>query len=321
MSDNLSDTKLQEQLSVMITGGNGLVGKYLTSLLLSEGHKVTHLSRTTGQGNQVKVFRWDPENGIIDSEAVKGIDFIIHLAGANIGEKRWTQKRKEQIVKSRVESARLLHKVIVEDGIQLKAFISASAIGYYGTITSDRIFNEDDPPSDDFLGHTCRTWEEVANLFEKSGVRTVKIRTAVVLEKSEGVLSKLMKLARYGFLIKTGNGRQYMPWIHIADLCGIYLKAILDPGIKGAYNAVSPHHVTHTDFMKTLAAVSHLPDFMPSVPSFVLNTIMGEMADIILKGSRVSCEKITNAGYRFKFDNLHDALNDLIKVRAEVKNM
>jgi uncharacterized protein len=312
MPDNQSSTNLKEGLSVMITGGSGLVGKYLTSLLLSEGFKVTHLSRKTGRDSRVRVCRWDPEKSIIDPSAFEGINYLIHLAGANIGEKRWTKKRKEEIIKSRVESARFLHKIIIDNGILLNAFISASAVGYYGSVTSDRIFREEDNPADDFLGITCRLWEEAVDLFEMSGTRTVKIRAAVVLEKSDSALSKMMKPGKYGFLVKTGNGRQYMPWIHIADLCGIYLKAIRDYTIKGPYNAVSPHHVTHGGFMSELAAVLNLPHFMPAVPSFVIKAVLGEMSDVILKGSRVSSEKIINAGYRFKFDNLHDALSDVI---------
>ena len=166
---------------------------------------------------------------MIDPEVFEGIDFIVHLAGANIGEKRWTGKRKEEIIISRTDSARLLHKIIVERGINLKAFISASATGIYGSQTSSQIFTENDPPAADFLGSVCKKWEEAADLFNISGIRTVIIRSAVVLEKSDSALSKLMAPGKFGFFIKTGNGKQYMPWIHIDDLCNIYLKAIDDP--------------------------------------------------------------------------------------------
>ena len=298
--------------SVLITGGSGLVGKYLTSVLLSRGHKVSHLSRNANQFGKVRVFRWDPEKKIIDPVIFEGIDFIIHLTGANIGEKRWTKKRKEDIVKSRVESAIFLHKVIADNGIRLKAFISASAIGYYGLVTSDKIFNEDDPPATDFLGTTCRLWEEAADLFKNMGIRTVKIRAAVVLEKNDIALSKLMQPAKWGLMVRTGNGRQYMPWIHISDLCNIYLKVIEDKSITGVYNAVSPHHLTHNDFMKILARVMKRPLILLPVPGFVIRTFLGEMSDVILKGSRVSSKKITDAGYKFVFSDLQDALNDIL---------
>jgi len=313
MPENQTSTNLRKNLSLLITGGSGLVGKYLTSTLLAQGYKVSHLSRKTNQFGKVRVFRWDPEKKIIDPVVFEGVDFIIHLAGANIGDKRWTTKRKEEIIRSRVESALLLHKVIKDNRMPLKAFISASAVGYYGSVTSDKIFNEDDGPATDFLGTTCRQWEEAADLFINEGIRTVKIRTAVVLEKSDSALSKLMKPANFGFLIQTGNGRQYMPWIHINDLCNIFLKAIEDSGMNGAYNAVSPQNVTHKDFMKTLAGIMNRPVFPVPVPAFILRAALGEMSDVILKGSRVSSKKIENTGYHFLYSNLEDALKNVIR--------
>lgn len=301
-----------EKQSVLITGGSGLVGRYLTSLLLTEGYKVSHLSRNSNTFGKVRVFRWDPEKKIIDPVIFEGIDYLIHLSGANIGEKRWTKKRKEEIVISRVKSASLLHKTVVDNGIRLKAFISASAIGYYGLVTSDKIFKEEDPPGTDFLGTTCSRWEEAADLFGQEGIRTVKIRAAVVLEKNDAALSKLMLPAKYGFVIRTGTGRQYMPWIHIVDLCNIYLKAIQDMKMNGIYNAVSPEHVNHNDFLKILAKVMNKPVFLPRVPAFILKAILGEMSDVILKGSRISSEKITASGYEFIHPALEKALTDII---------
>ena len=145
-----------------------------------------------------------------------------------------------------MDSARLIHNIIVERGIRLKAFISASATGIYGNETSLKTYTENDQPADDFLGTVCKKWESVADLFINSGIRTVKIRSGVVLEKSDSALSKLMKPGKFGFLVQTGTGLQYMPWIHIADLCNIYLKALDDSNMSGAYNAVSPQYITHT---------------------------------------------------------------------------
>ena len=312
MSENQSDTHIHNNASIMITGGSGMIGRHLTSTLLSEGYKVSHLSRNINQFGKVRVFRWDPEKGILDPIAFEGVDYIIHLAGANIGEKRWTKVRKEEIIRSRVESAKLLYDVITSNNIQLKAFISASATGYYGSLTSDKLFKEDDHASTDFLGNTCRLWEEGSCLFEKAGNRTVKIRTAVVLEKSDSALSKMMMPAKFGFLLQTGDGRQYMPWIHIKDLCNIYLKAIEDQKMNGAYNAVSPSFVTHKEFIMTLGKVMNKSVLPVSVPSFALRLALGEMSDVILKGNRVSSEKIVTAGYSFIFSNLHDALNDVL---------
>jgi uncharacterized protein (TIGR01777 family) len=313
MPENQTYINLKKFSSVLITGGSGLIGKYLTSLLLSEGYKVAHLSRKANQFGKVRVFRWDPEKGILDPVVFEGVDYIIQLAGANIGEKRWTKKRKEEIINSRVDSTKLLFRVISDNNIKLKAFISASAVGYYGSHTSDKIFNEDDQPGRDFLGTTCRKWEEAADLFGNDGIRTVKIRTAVVLQKHDSALSKLMAPAKFGILVQTGNGRQYMPWIHINDLCNIFLKAIMDAKMSGAFNAVSPHHVTHKEFVKTLAHIMNIPVFPVPVPAFILKTVLGEMSDVILKGSRISSDKIDSAGYRFLFNNLENALNNVIR--------
>ncbi|MCU0460453.1 MAG: TIGR01777 family oxidoreductase [Bacteroidales bacterium] len=309
----MSNSSHNTKAGILITGGSGLVGRYLTSLLLEKGYSVSHLSRKQDQFGRVRVYRWDPEKGILDPVVFEGVDYIVNLAGANIGESRWTSKRKAEIVRSRVDSVNLLYKTIHENNIPLKVFISASAVGYYGSATSDKVFTETDPPGSDFLGKTCRQWEEAADLFEKSGIRTVKVRTAVVLEKSDSALSKLMMPAKFGFLVQTGNGRQYMPWIHISDLCRIYLKAIEDQTLSGAYNAVAPQHVTHREFVKKLAKVMGKPVFPVAVPGPLLRGALGEMSDVVLKGSRISSEKIINAGYSFSFGNLNDALANLLK--------
>jgi uncharacterized protein (TIGR01777 family) len=297
---------------VLISGGSGTVGKHLTSLLLSKGYTVSHLSRQQDQFGKVRVHRWDPGKGILDPEVFEGIDYVIHLAGANIGEKRWTPGRKKTIISSRVDSAKLIHKTITDNIIKIRAFISASGISYYGTVTSEKIFTEDDPPADDFLGQTVVAWEDAAKLFENSGIRSVSIRTAMVLEKNDSALTKILAPAKFGMLFQTGSGKQYMPWIHVKDICNIYVKAIEDSSIQGPYNAVSPMQVTHHQFMKTLSGVIKRPLFPVPVPGFLLGIIYGEMAGIILKGSRVSPEKIRAKGFNFQYPDLYLALTDLL---------
>jgi len=171
---------------------------------------------------------------------------------------------------------------------------------------------ENDPPAQDFLASVCRQWEAAADLFQNSGFRTVKIRTAIVLEKNDSALSKLMKPAEFGFLVKTGSGLQYMPWIHINDLCNIYLKAIEDSDINGPFNAVAPQHVTHDDFMKTLGRIMKRPVLSVAVPAFLLKLILGEMAEVSLRGSVAFFDKIINSGFRFRFGNLEEALTDVL---------
>lgn len=298
--------------SVLISGGSGLIGKYLTSILVVRGYNVSHLSRSSKQSGNVRLFYWEPEKGIIDTEAFEGIDHIVHLAGANIGKARWTKKRKEEIVNSRMKTTGLLFRGIIENDIKLKTFISASAAGYYGSISSEKIFTEKDLPANDFLGTTCRKWEEAADKFMDTGIRTVKIRTAVVLDRNDSALSKLMMPAKSGFLVQTGSGRQYMPWIHIDDLCNIYLKAIEDQDMNGAYNAVSPQNVTHKEFVETLARVMGKPLFPVPVPAFVIRAVLGKMSDVLLSGSRISSEKIVSSGFKFRYPTLEGCLRSIL---------
>jgi uncharacterized protein (TIGR01777 family) len=305
--------KEADRTTVLITGGSGLVGRYLTSVLLEQGFNVSHLSRGTDQFGKVRVHKWDPAKKILDPIILQSVDYIIHLAGANLGESRWTEKRKREIISSRVDSAILLYNTVSQNGIKLKGFISASGISYYGTVTSEHIFTEKDPPSNDFLGQVCRKWEEAAELFEQAGVRTVKIRTAIALEKNDPALTKMMMPSKFGFLGGTGSGKQYMPWIHIQDLCGIYLKAIQDETMSGPYNAVAPQHITHMEFIRTLAAVIKKPVVPVPLPGLALKAVYGEMADLVLRGSRVSSEKIRNAGYEFRFGDLENALENVLK--------
>lgn len=296
--------------TILISGGTGLVGRQLCKKLKDKGYRVTILSRTNRQNTDTQIYHWDPDKKVIEKEAIETTDYIIHLAGANIGDKRWTTKRRQLIIDSRVNSGQLILDKFKEIN-KLKAFISASAIGYYGTVTSDRIFCEADPPSNDFLGETCRQWEQSADSFEKLGVRTVKIRTSIVLTRQGGALAKMIIPIKIGIGSAIGNGRQYMPWIHIDDLCGIYIKAIEDTQINGAYNAVAPDHKTNRDFTKTLARVLKKPFWFPNIPAIVIKIIFGKMSSILLKGSRVSSDKIRTAGYNFLFPDLESTLTNL----------
>lgn len=298
---------------VLISGGTGLIGKYLASRLMEKGYNVALLSRNPVHEPGFTIYHWDPERSVIDSGAISDVDYIVHLSGANIGERRWTKGRRKLIVESRVQTGDLLFRTISGNGNQLKAFISASATGYYGAVTSDKIFFEDDPSANDFLGETCRQWELSVDQFEGLGIRTVKIRTGVVLSRQGGALAKIALPVRMGFGAALGNGRQYMPWIHIGDLCNIYIKAIEDIKMRGAYNAVAPDHRTNKDLTESLAHVLKKPFWFPNIPAIFLKALFGEMSAVILKGSRVSSEKITAAGYKFLYPELENALYDLFR--------
>jgi uncharacterized protein (TIGR01777 family) len=301
--------------NVIITGGTGLIGRHLCKKLKEKGYNVALLSRKSIPESDIPVYYWNPQKNEIDQEAIKSADYIIHLAGAGIGDKRWTKKRRQLITDSRIKTGELLYNKVHETGIKLKAYISASGIGYYGAITSDKIFTETDQPSKDFLGEICRQWEQGADRFEESGIRTVKIRTGIVLTKKGGALARMITPVRMGIGSALGNGKQYQPWIHIDDICNIYIKAIEDKSLKGAYNAVAPEYVTNREFMRTLAKVLEKPFFFPAVPSFAMKILFGKMSGILLNGSRVSADKIILAGYNFVFPDLENALKNLFQKR------
>lgn len=298
--------------TILITGGTGVIGKHLSEKFKEKGYSVAILSRVSRHDTDIRSYAWNIDKSEIEKLAIETADSIIHLAGANIGDKRWSNKRRQLIIDSRIKTGKLIFEKLKENKNKPKAFISASAIGFYGTITTNKIFSETDPPSSDFLGDTCRQWEQSADRFEELGIRTVKIRTGLVLTKQGGVLAKMILPINIGIGSAMGSGRQHMPWIHIDDLCGIYIKAVEDTEMTGAYNAVAPEHKTNKDFTKTLARVLKKPYWFPNIPALLLKLIFGKMSEILLKGSRVSSEKITSAGYRFKFTNLESALLDLL---------
>ena len=234
--------------SILVTGGTGLIGKHLCSLLLKKGHEVSILSRNTS--SKPNVFKWDINNNFIDENAIKNIDYIIHLAGAGIADKRWTSNRKQFLIDSRVATSNLLFAKIKELNPNLKGFIAASGIGYYGAITSEEIFDENSASGNDFLSSICVKWENASLQFNSLNIRTVIFRTGVVLTKKGGALEKIALPIKFGLGAALGTGKQYMPWIHINDLCNMYLESIENIELKGIYNAVAPEHCTNKSVSK-----------------------------------------------------------------------
>ncbi|REC59701.1 TIGR01777 family protein [Chryseobacterium pennae] len=298
---------------VLITGANGLIAKELAKKISNE-YDVRFLTRKKRQANE---YEWDLRKGTIDEAAFENVSHIIHLAGANISEKRWTAERKKELISSRVDSATLLRNTLRKREIKLKSFISASGINFYGTNTTEKIYSENDPPGHDFLSEVVVLWECAADHFKEQNLaeRVVKIRTAVVLSEKEGALKKMLPPIQYGIGSALGTGNQYMAWIHIEDICSIYDFALKNHALHGAYNAVSPQHATNADLTKKIAEVLHKPLFMPNVPTFVLKMLFGELANAILEGSRASSQKIQNTGFQFRFPDLKNALSDLLKIQ------
>ena len=294
--------------NVLITGGTGLIGKRLSHLLKSKGYQVRILSRKKINNNSDQIFTWNIKKNYIDQNAFKNLDHIIHLAGAGIANKKWTHKRKKEIIDSRVISTQLLYNTVKELKVPLKTFISASAIGYYGSITSETIFKETDQAAGDFLGKVCKRWEQSIFQFKKLTIRTIALRTGIVLSKNGGALKKITT----PIIAPLGNGKQYMPWIHIDDLCRLYMQALEDDRIKGSYNAVSSEHHTNYSFSQSVAKIYKRPLLPIGAPKFILKAILGEMSTIVLNGSRISANKIKKLDFKFHYEKLEDALKSLI---------
>ncbi len=297
-------------MNILISGGSGLVGIALSNMLRAKGHSVNILSRK--KTNDANYKYWDVENGILAEDALSGIDTIVHLAGEGIADGAWSDERKVKIIESRVNSTRLLLDALKKGNHQVKSFISASATGYYSD-RADELMFEDAMPAKDFLGTTCVLWEQEVNKIEALGIRTAKIRTGIVLTTKGGALKKMILPFKFGMGSALGNGKQWMSWIHIKDLCAIFTYAIENHQIKGAYNAVAPNPVTNYEFSKTLSKVMNKAFWAPNVPAFLLKIIFGEMSTVVLGSTKASADKIKNAGFNFEFNNLTEALTDLLK--------
>lgn len=299
MEKNMNET-------ILITGASGLIGRHLSKLLKEEGYRVHTLSRNPKGPTD---FSWNPAQGSIDVKAVDHIDHLVHLAGAGIGDKNWTETRKREILDSRVASCQLLFRTCQEQGVRLKSFISASAVGFYGSAPSNTVFTESAPAGTGFLASVCVEWEKAALLFEEAGIRTVRIRTGIVLAADGGILPQMALPVRMGLGMAFGNGKQIIPWIHVQDLCQLYLQAIRQESRKGAYNAVAPEVASNKRFTKELARLFHKPFWPIPIPGFPLKWILGERSELLLGGNPVKSERLMDDDFRFR--TLEAALKDL----------
>lgn len=303
-----------------MTGASGLVGKRLTGLLLQKGYQVSHLGRSKREG-VVTSFVWDIDKGILDPQALDGVGAIIHLAGAGVADKRWTTPRKREILESRTKSTALLFKTLKNEEHTVTSFVSASAIGYYGFSLSDEVFTEESKPGSDYLAQVTRQWEEEVEKISSLSIRVVKLRIGIVLSEKGGALAEMVKPIKLGVGSPLGNGKQSLTWIHLDDLCEMFIKAVEDSSMNGTYNAVGPEWVTNAEMTKAIANVLNKPLWLPPIPGFVLKIVLGEMADLVIYGSKISPGKIQKTGFNFKFTKLEEALRDLLLKRPTVKNV
>lgn len=294
--------------NILIAGGTGLVGTELTKLLKAKGYEIAHLSRKKSASKAVNSYFWDYGKGILDAEAIDFADIIINLAGENISAKRWTETQKKIIVDSRVKTGELIFNKIMKSGKKIDAYISASAVGYYGSITSEKIFTEDDDAGNDFLANTVLEWEKTAWKFSEIGIRTVILRTGVVLSSKAGALPKMLRVVKTGAGSAIGSGKQYMPFISLVDIARSYVYSVENESVSGVYNTVCPENINNEEFMQKLAKHYERPFFFPNVPAFMMKIIFGEMSSVLSEGSRVSWQKIQNAGFVFKNNSFESFL-------------
>jgi len=288
-----------------------MVGKALTTALAQKGYQVHALvRRNMPDTKQVSYFFWDIEKGIIDKACMEDVEAIIHLAGENIGKKPWSRKIRTGILNSRVDSLALLYKLLPATPHCVKCVISASATGYYGD-NGEEWLTEDKAPADDFLGQTCLAWEQIVAQGKLYGLRTVSLRTGIILDKEQGILPMIAAPIKIGFGAPLGNGKQYFPWIHLQDVVRAYLFSLEHNGLHGAYNLVAPEAVTNKQLNQTLAKVLQKPLWLPPIPAFMLRVVLGKMSDSLLHSTRVSAEKLSNAGFSFEYPKLKKALTEI----------
>lgn len=306
--------------TILITGGSGLIGKQLAESFVRRGHQVTILSRNTGGWEEqagMTFAHWDIRKKEIDLSAVSTADHIVHLAGAGVVAQKWTNAYKKEIVESRTESSRLLTEALQKNPNKVRSVISMSAIGWYGP-DPDPVnpFTETQPADNGFLGETCRLWEESIEPVTSLGVRLVKFRTGIVLSHTGGALAEFRKPLRFGVAAILGKGNQVVSWIHITDLCNMFLYAIENEAMKGVYNAVAPNPVTNKEFTLSLARALKKQLFIPMhVPSFILKLMLGERSIEVMKSATVSSGKIQGTGFDFRYPTIREALEELVSIK------
>ncbi len=306
--------------TILITGGTGLVGKALAHALVERGYKVIILTRDLA-GKQTTANTsyalWDVKKQSIDAAAIRSADHIIHLAGAGVVEKNWTPAYQQEIIDSRVNSSALLVTALKNNDNKVSSIISASAIGWYGEDNESNKartgFTETDPPDSGFLGETCRLWEASIEPATLLGKRVVKLRTGIVLSNEGGAFREFKKSLRFGVAAILGNGRQMVSWIHIEDICRMFIHAIEKENMEGSYNAVAPAPVSNETLVLRLARLTKGKFFIAMhVPAFVLRLMMGKRSIEVLKSTTVNCEKIKTTGFDFLYPEIGSAIDELI---------
>lgn len=301
---------------IIITGATGLIGKKLSKSLIDRGDNVIIFSRNKDKAKSMipgakDYIEWDYSKPEVWKINLENTDAVVHLAGINLFSKRWNENFKKEIIESREVSTRNIALAINSCINKPKVLISASGIGYYGDC-GDKILDEDSSAGNDFLADVCKVWEGEARKVEQFGVRSVQIRTGLVLSKEEGALKQMLPPFKFFIGGPLGNGKQWTSWLHIDDIVRIYLYAIDNNNLNGPVNAASPNPVTMKEFAKTLGKVLQRPSLF-SVPKFALKVVVGEAAEVVTASQRVDVKKLSNSGFKFKFNFVEEALINLLK--------
>lgn len=300
--------------NILITGGTGLIGRKLIDLLVKKNYEPRVLSRKKTFNSQVITYKWIPEKNIIDRTALIDVDVIIHLAGANIGEKRWTKRRKTEIIESRTKTAELLYEHIKQIEKKPKLFISASAVGIYPVFSSgEEYYIENDMLGTNFTAEVCKKWEEAVDIFENIGIKTVKVRTGIVLDKNNPAFSKIIKSQKFGILPVFGSENQFFPWIHIEDVVSIYEYIISKyPEIEKykVVNAVAPQTITNIEYIRSIKKINGKGTII-KIPSFLLKIMFGEMSEILTKGTKIK-SILENSDFNFKYPDIDSAIKNIL---------
>jgi len=298
---------------VLISGGSGLIGSSLTTLLQKKGHEVAWLSRSNKAPKGVTVFKWDVNAGTLDSNAIAWADVLVHLAGEGIAEKRWSNARKNEIIDSRTKSAAMLLAAMQLHPGKIHTVIAASAIGFYGETNSVAV-KEDAVPGIGFLSESVKLWEAATAKFAETGARLVTVRIGVVLSLKGGALKEIVQTAGIRVLPIMGNGKQLYSWIHIDDVVKILTFSIENP-LSGTYNAVAPNPVNQKTIVAQYKNAMRKWYLLMPVPAFGLRLALGEMADAVLFNQYISASKIQAAGFEFQFPTIEAALTDLVSAK------
>ena len=293
---------------ILITGASGLIGRLVAAALRESGIEAVALGRSAVNAPPFSAsFIWNPATGYFDDKALEGVDAIIHLAGAGIADKRWTDKRKQEILESRIASAHLLAAKLKSIPNQVRTIVAASAIGYYGN-SGEQEINETSQAGNDFLALTCMQWEQALNELKQSNRRLAILRIGIVLDANGGALPVMARPVKMLAGAPYGNGKQFVSWIDSHDLVQLFLKAVMDENMSGIYNAVAPAPVSNKQFVHAIGKTIHRPVWPIPIPGFIFKIILGEQAEMILGGQYVSSEKVINTGFPFKYPELLQSL-------------